>query len=405
MLIDGSTASGSKFAGYGKGMVIKMRLMKEEFYKICNRRIVKIGFVTVLAGIWLIFMVIGPWEARCSVGTGRERQDYKRFAAIAKDRELAMQFEGVLTDEVVGRMAETCYFQEYAANGIAINRNYVNTFFTDNGLTDGTARGPEPVPATRTVLLENTAMGSLTDQPVYFTYVRGWQILKELFSAGGLLMGIFAVIALSPVFSEEYSLKTVSILLTTAHGKKKDVWARLAAGVAFCLGVFVICTGFMVLLCGSVYGFQGLGCFAGMLDGNWLLSTCWIASISYISIGAFFVRYFLLALSGFLLLTVFMLFASAVSQQNVTSLIMGLVFFVMPVLLWMFYEMTYMHMSQRVSLLFRTVICCSPIYSFFGNAIEQMTTKTMLLFRGGEFAMIMIFCVWVMVWKYRNYQG
>jgi len=384
----------------------KMRLMREELYKICSRRIVKLSFALVFAGIFLFFMIIGPWNERCSIGDGRNREDYAGFAAIAKDKELAAEFEGVLTDDVVRRMAESCFFQEYAEDGrVVINRNYVNTFFTDNGLTDGSSRGQKPVSATRTIPLKSSAMGSLTDQPVYFTYVRGWQVLKDSFCVGALLMGVFVIIALSSVFSEEYSLKTISILLTTAHGKRKDIWAKLAAGLVFGTVFFGIGTGFMFLLCGSVYGFQGLGCFAGMLDSRWWLSAKWLASVSYVSIGAFFVRYFLLALSGFLLLAIFMLFASAVSEQNFTALILGLAFFFLPVLLWEFYQMSYMHMSPMVSCIFKLLICCSPIYSCFGNAIEEVTTKSMLLFRCGEFAAIAVPCVWLMFRRYRNYQG
>ena len=187
-------------------------------------------------------------------------------------------------------------------------------------------------------------------------------------------------------------------------GKTRDILAKLAAGVVLCVGVFGICTSLMVLLCGCVYGFQGLGCFAGMLEGSWMLSREWMVSVSYISIGAFFVRYFLLALSGLLLLAVFTLFASAVSEQNFTALLLGLVFFLLPVLLWILYEMNFMRMSPKVSLFFKSLICCSPIYSCF-DVIEQVTTKSMLLFRGGESAAIAIPCLWVMVWRYRNYQG
>lgn len=382
-----------------------MRLMREELYKICSRKIVKISFIVVVAGIVLLFMMSGPWNERCSIGSGKSREDYSGFAAIAKDKELAAEFEGVLTDDVVSRMAEKCLFQEYAAKGIVTNRNYVNTFFTDNDLTDAVYRGEEPACATRTVPLADSAMGRLTGEPVYFTYIRGWQVLKELYTMGTLLVGIFLIIALSSVFAEEYSLKTISILLTTAHGKKKGIYAKLAAGVVFGTGVFGICTVLMVLLCGSVYGFQGLGCFAGMLDGSWYLSTEWMASVSYVSIGSFFARYFLLVLSGLSLLTVFMLFVSAVSKQNFTALILGLIFFLLPILLWIFYQTFYPLMSPRFSFVFKCMISSSPIYSCLGNALEQVTTRFMLLFRGGEYAVITLFCVLVMGWKYRNYQG
>ena len=66
--------------------------------------------------------------------------------------------------------------------------------------------------------------------------------------------------------------------------------------------------------------------------------------------------------------------------------------------------MNFMRMSPKVSLFFKSLICCSPIYSCF-DVIEQVTTKSMLLFRGGESAAIAIPCLWVMVWRYRNYQG
>lgn len=382
-----------------------MRLIRQELYKIYSRRIVKVCFVVMLTGIFLFFMMIGPGNERCSIGNGQGREDYSGFDAIKKDKALAAEFEGILTDEKIKGMAERCFLQEYSSTGIVTNRNYVNSFFTDNGLTDGVPRGPELVPATRTIPLESSKMGSLAKGPVYFTYIRGWQVLKDLFTVGFLMMGVFVVIALSSVFSEEYSLKTVTVLLTTAHGKKKGICAKMAAGVVFFAGTFGICAGFMFLLCGCCYGFQGLGCFAGMLDGSWWPSTEWLASVSCVSIGNFFIRCLLLAFSGLLLLTVFMLFASAVSRQNFTALILGLTFFLMPVLMWFLYQMNYTNISPGISWFLKKVIFCSPIYGCFGNALEELTTKPMLLFRVWEFLAIALPCSGLAAWRYRNYQG
>lgn len=378
-----------------------MKLIREELYKICNRKSVKVSFLIILASILLCFFTSGPLNERCRVGT--DTPVYSGFAAIKMDRELAKEFEGVLTDEVVQAMAEKCFFLE-TMNGIATNGNFVNKFFTDNGLTNGVYKGnpDDYIPATQTVPLESVPMGSLTEEPVYFAYTKGWRVLNTLFSVAAILVCLFTIIAISPVFSEEYALNTVSVLLTSKYGKGKDIWAKVIASILFGMGAFSICTILMVLLCGGCYGFQGLNCFAGMLEGYWYLPTAWVGSVSYIKIWQFFLLYFIIVILAIIMVCTFTLFASAMCKQTYISITLGMVFFILPAAIWFFLAIS--GIGGYFGTVLRVIMYCSPLYSCMNGTIAPTITLYMMLIRGGIFLIVSIPSGIGAFFRFRNYQ-
>ena len=358
-----------------------------EFYKIVTRKLNRICFLVVFVWILLQFFMTGPFNERCSLGTNygnQAREDFSGFAAIKKDRELAARYEGVLTDEKIRRMAEECFFQEKSGR-IVTNANFVNKFFTGNGLTDEVpGNGEDYVPASKTIRLQDSSMGAYADRPILFAYIRGWQVLQSLMQIGSISVCLFLIIALAPVFAEEYSLKTAPVLMTTAHGRGRDIGARIGAAAVFSFGSFLFFGILMVLLCGCCYGFQGLSCFAGMLSYTWMLPERGVGSISYMTIGQYFGIYFLFLFLGVGILTAFMLFASAISRQIYTALLLGLVFFVLPVILWGYVKMAGTSMAAAQNLL--KFIYSMPVFACVNEPAEAIMTEGMSMFRCGVFA-------------------
>jgi len=76
--------------------------------------------------------------------------------------------------------------------------------------------------------------------PAVFYYRRGWQEIIDFFNTLGLIfMGGLILLSLSPVFSEEYSTNMDSLLLSSKHGKRKLVTAKLIASTITVLSFVV----------------------------------------------------------------------------------------------------------------------------------------------------------------------
>jgi len=373
-------------------------LIAEELYKIVSRKIVKIGFAAVIFCILAIFAVIGPPGERSVLGEdgGAVKTG---FAAIAQDQELAERYEGILTDEIVERMAEECYFLKIV-DGAAVNANYVNKALANYGLTNAASRGEN---ATATIPIADSEMGRLTDKPIHFGYIQGWRVLYTLMSVGFILLCILIMVAVVPVFSEEYALKTAPVLLTTEYGKSRDVAAKIIASVLFSLSVLLVCAVFMFLLCGFCYGFGGLECFAGMLDGNWYLANDWIGSVSYLSIGQFFLIFFGFVLVGTLILCAFCLWASASFKQTYLSLLLSALFYVLPAAVW-FYILLSGATGTFVFYLGR-IMYCMPMYACMNGTVAELTSSKLLCLRGVTAFAVIVPCVFGAVRRYRGYRG
>lgn len=377
-----------------------MKLVREELYKMCSRKIVQISFGIVLFCALLIFMANGPLNEHSGIGGNRET-DKNGFAAIRQDRELAKKYEGELTDAVIQQMVEECGFIENV-NGIPANRNYVNGFLTDNGLTNGIYRGrDEDRDATATIPLEESAMGKILEKPVQFAYIQGWKVLNEVMSVVGILTCLLVIIAAAPVFSDEYSLKTASVLLTTEHGKGKGIAAKIGAAVLFALMVFAIGTILAVLLCVGCYGTQGLNCSAGMLSSYWYVGTEWQGSAVHFEIWQYFLIFFAHILVALLMTCALTLVVSALCSQTYISLLLGIVIFVLPAAIWFYLVLTDAHGS--FAFVMRVLMYCSPMYSCMNGTVAETTAGKFILVRSAIAAVTVIPSIGLAGYRYRNH--
>ena len=101
----------------------------------------------------------------------------------------------------------------------------------------------------------------LVGTALQYGYSDSWEFFFMSFCGSTLTIAIPAllviIIAVSMVFSSEYSMKTDVLILTTKHGKNKQITAKLWASLIFAT---LVISGVFILFCiafGLQYGLAG----------------------------------------------------------------------------------------------------------------------------------------------------
>ena len=291
-----------------------IRLIGFEFGKIFKRRIVfaALGMLVVF-GI-MLYMGNGPQEviSRLPDGTyigGAE--------AIAYDKKVAAEYEGVLTEEKARSILEQ-YAPEAPDGGLwTINSTYntVQHFF---GNLDGSWNG---------LTVEEALPDYQGEEPLLLGYTDGYTGFIMMGMYLMVTLGFVLIIALSPVFSEEYSRGTDALILTSRYGKTRCGLAKIFAAYLFTLlitGIFLLVT---ILLFLTGFGLTG-GDSSIQLNSRDLLyalpyfMTCLEAAGSSL----------LLWLAGALILTALVLILSALCRTSFLALLMALTLYLLPML-------------------------------------------------------------------------
>ena len=380
-----------------------MDLLKEELHRIVSRKIVKVSFIAVLFIQVLLFTTTGILQER-SVING---QTYTGLAAIKMDREITKPLEGELTWEKMEKIAADYGFVDIDAKNFDVKSNYLNSFLYDNNLTNGYLREWEDYKQpTELMPLKESDMGKLLadkgDVPT-LAYTKGWRVFENTATMAAVLVCLWSVIALTPVFAEEYSMKTVNIVLTTVHGKKKDILMRFAAAFLFTAGAYVLVIGVSFLLCGSFYGFGGLDALYGSMNHIWYADYGDRQSVSFFTVGQFFAIMAFVAFLGLVMLTSFVLLLSAVARQPFTALIVSLLFYVAPLAIWLYLNMIN-EKSTRVMMQLRRILMCSPVYCCISGSIADTMFPGIIWYRAGVFAVLVIPSLMFAFRCYRNHQ-
>ena len=217
------------------------KIFQEEFRKIASRKIVWIGLFVLLA---FVRFRIGEIQNDYSVLIDGETFYGKE--AIEKDKELTARYAGSLTEEKIREFYEKYGFFYYDADTRERKGNFCSQFMTEHLTNFRQIENEETVPES-IVFFEGEEwernVGSLLDGTIRFDYAYGWENLREVY---GIMivcgLAVLFIIGLSPVFAEEYTLKTADILLTTQRGKKSGIWMKAAAALCFTVSVYCAVT-------------------------------------------------------------------------------------------------------------------------------------------------------------------
>lgn len=365
-----------------------MRLLKDELYKIMSRRVVKVCFAAALL-IELFCILTGSVLLEYSVVDGVE---YKGTAAIRQDRAMANKYEGVLTDEKVASMAVEYGLMYFDAENYSEEGNFLSELLFNNGLCDGYINSWSDIeqPA-HTIPIAETGMGEVCAaagvQP-RLSYYRGWTQISVQLGIAGIMSCILLMMALTPVFAEEYSSKTANILLATVHGRKKDITARFFAAFLFSLGSFVVLAGFVVALCGVFYGYDGADCLYGLCS-MWSETTPEHFSTSLLTMGQYVLIQVVFIVVALLMLGAFALFASAVCHTPFVALIVTVFFFAAPGAVWFYLALTNAPVNETTQMVWH-VILCMPLYACMNGGVEEMLSTDASILRAGLLALVCV---------------
>lgn len=301
------------------------KIFQEEFYKIASGKAVWIGLFLLL-----VFVRFRLGTIQKEYGVTVDGQNFYGAEAIQKDKEIAAQYAGPLTEEKMQQIYERYGFYYYDPEKDGFVGNFCNKFITERmtnfNWTNGTI---EEIQFYEGEEWENNAAPYLKGN-YQFDYIEGWADLQETY---GMIviegLAILFIIALSPVFAEEYTLKTADILLTTRRGKNGGIWMKAAAALCFVLIIYCAVTLYVWGIYLKVFGTQGLSAspvFIGVYHNH---GAYFPSTISH-----FFLMVFGLGLAGFLLLTCMALAASALCKNAFMAVVVSLALFFVP-LVWL----------------------------------------------------------------------
>ncbi len=365
-----------------------MRLLRDELYKITSRRVVKICFAAALL-IELFCILTGSVLLEYSVVDGVE---YRGTSAIRQDRAMAKKYAGVLTDEKVAAMAEEYGLMYFDAENFNEEENFLSGMLFSNGLCDGYINSWSDLrqPA-RTVPIAQTDMGRVCEAAGIrpeLSYYRGWSVISVQMGIAGILGCILLMMALTPVFAEEYASGTANILLATVHGRKKDIAARFGASYIFSLGSFAVLGGFIVVVCGIFYGYDGGGCLYG-LNGVWQASESGALSSSLVTMAEYVLIQIVFIVVALLMLTAFSLFASAVCHTPFLALIVTVLFFALPGGIWFYLALTKAPVNDVTQMIWHLILC-TPLYACMNGGVGEMLSAKAAVLRAGMFAAVCV---------------
>ncbi len=301
-------------------------IWKEELYKIASRKIVWLGVFLLLA--FLSFRLFAERDHYTTVIDGKV---YHGQEAIQKDQALTKLYAGALTKEKILQIYNEYGFYYYDEKTDATVGNYCSRFITEQFTNYMQTNGDDPealyfYPFPDDIVSSTGNHTAEYSDSLIFDYVYGWNDFAEIYIMALLVLFVILIIGLSPLFAEEYQLRTADILKTTRHGKQSGIWMKVLAASIFAAALTCIVSVFLWILYLTMYGTQGLDASAVLLNfANFY-------GYSPKTILGFCVFVALLGLTGALLLTGIISGISAFCRTPFLALILSLVVFFFPVL-------------------------------------------------------------------------
>lgn len=329
-------------------------MIKAERKKIIGRKTTKILFVMgiILTAAYFFLFQFGYASVFYNYDTGK-MDAVSGFAAIEQRKETAAMFAGKLTPDTLTRMAQK--IEEAKAATAA--RDEDTAFSALHVYRDQSAileymTDPEGK-------MRSIAEAYPNHSSIILGYCDGWdQMLSGMGSVLPILVCLLVVITLSPVFSEEYSCHTDSVIYAARYGKTKLVTAKIIASIETVTGMYVIFLFLNAVLYMGTYGVQGW-------NVSIQSSLHYAASAYYLTFLQMFLISVVLNIFGIVTLTVITLFISAKLNTPVTALIVSCAVCFLPVLF---------DFTESVPLLQKLQEVC-PIFMLHMNGVLT-TVKT-----------------------------
>lgn len=321
-----------------------LRMLRFEFQKLFSHTIV-IGALAVLLLISVILLQSYCFNNSSTTVYLPDGEQLSGREAILYNQSLAEKYAGDYTDEKISEMALD-FSKEYPndydalANEGAVNSSvptsylYLTMFIPPQNYAeiaqDAIREGSSIPPLTEYGLISlRDYNAAFIDKPLQYGYNDSWAYFFMGFCGPTLAMAIptlfVIIIAVSMIFSNEYSLKTDALILTTKYGKNRQIIAKLLT--AFLFATFIVLGVFFIFVIGFVaqYGFTGWDADMQTNLGLSLLSV----EIPFNNLQLILFALFIVWLASIFIASLTAML-SAITKTSFSSLIIAFALFVVP---------------------------------------------------------------------------
>lgn len=320
-------------------------LIKFELEKIIKRKVVWIPLVMML--VLAVLLTSNYFSAQVITPDGESLTGWKAMEYIEKTEE---RYAGPLTTEKLKEILEkeapkmTGPDGDYASfYGDPLWQFLNENFQEDYGIYTG--------------MTVEQAYGSrgLTLQVGLF---HNWDTLLQCLSSFMLFFGLVIVIAVAGVFSNEYGNGMDALILTSKYGKTKCAAAKVIAGFSFALASCWVIYLIHICVFYVVYGMEGFQTSAQFLLNIPYSITC----------GQVFLWELVIWTLAMLITAAAVMLLSAVTTSSFVSLLLGMVFYLGPVVLMMMGLPVRIHALAPMMATMTDVLCISP-FTFAGGQV------------------------------------
>ncbi|MCH5248767.1 MAG: ABC transporter permease [Lachnospiraceae bacterium] len=372
-----------------------MRLYKMELYKLCHKKIFKIGLICTIGSLLFFFWIMLMQEHATVDGVS-----YNGYKAVQVNRHITEEFKGALTDEKVKRIIERYGIPKETEerSDVLENNNFLNQFivlyFLEGYIHDYDSYDYETGYKISDVIysIADSDLGKvmeLTGKDIIFEYYRGWGVFLNLLLIGFIFGSVIILFTISIVFASERQTGMLLLLFTTIEGKGKDVYAKIAAAFTVAVGIWVGVIIFALILSGIVYGFDGLNCYNGMV-----LSYLWPSPEDMIPMYYFIPITLTLSFLGIVSLCAITLCISAYCKSNFNAVVVAAICWAAPFLIAMFFDglrggLSYLYSTPLFMVMYMTIFnvyniwrilpCISAVVAIFCTCIAYRKYKVQTL--------------------------
>ena len=320
-------------------------LIKFELRKILTKRFAVISVAAILLlSLILSFSTLHSMYAFDGNGTEETGK-----AAVEIDKQIALKYEGKLTDNKVQQMmSEFKPTQDlHGMNAKYIYQNALqSSVFSHFADIDGSWNG----------LSVADVFG---DKEIKVGYVNGWLSTSQNMAKIFIVLSLVIILLIAPVFSGEYG-GVDNIILTSKYGKTKCATAKVLASLLSAVFITTLVVIFNLLIAVAIYGTEGLDCsilFAPIdfLEGYIPFN---------ITCGTVLKYQILLAFMSAISVTGIVLILSAVCKSQMIAFVISAAIYVIPIMLPI----------SETSALYRTIVLMPLFYSQYISimSVEQM---------------------------------
>lgn len=237
------------------------------------------------------------------------------------EKEIALKYEGKLTDGKIQSMLEELSFSEEQIRKNLEADGKVNNHFLYYMLYHFLSKTSYDLEGFK---------GNFSDEVVdsfYIGYSEPWSKMIYFMTYDFLLLGFITVILIAPVFSQDYTAKMDSLILTSENGHVKTVFAKLISSYIISFTMAVVTVILNIGFTGLLFGTGGLRCSAQLTNPYMLENVQYI-----ISLGRVCVISILLLGVGILMICSVTFLCSSRINSSYGAVICAALFYVLPIL-------------------------------------------------------------------------